>query len=213
MAITDTLRKVPTWGWLLVGGAGLGIGYSFYRDRRNPDGLEGSAGEESLTAGLGEEDYYYGGSQPAPIGVISAPAPYSETGQVGAIGQTAFETLVDAITGIYESVPAIIEAARPDPIEATPLPAAPPPDYSGSPITAPPAPSPAPAPAPTPVQPTSVTILGRRFSGAYRYTEIATPNLRSRDFNVYWHKPHLDERWRRSPDGTWRKIAEGNFGG
>lgn len=202
MAIADTLKKIPTWGWLLVGGASLGVGYSLYRDKRNPDALEGSAGQTDLEAGLGSDDYYYAGSQPSPIGVVSPAAPYDNTGQVGAIGQTAFETLVEAVTGVVETVPALIEAGRGEPPVINVMPAAP------SPAAAPEPPRQGPAPPQT-----SVNILGKHFAGAYRYQEIPTPRLKSRDFNVFWRKPHKDQRWRRNPDGKWTKIAEGNFGG
>lgn len=202
MAIADTLKKVPTWGWLLVGGASLGVGYSLYRDRRNP-ALEGSAGEQSLEAGLDPSLDYYA-NQPAPIGVVSPPAPYDNTGQVGAIGQTAFETLVEAVTGVVETVPALIEAGRGDPVPIN--------------ITLPQTPSPAQSPTPPrsgpPKQgPTSVSILGKRFVGAYRFAEVQTKVPGAREFNVFWHKPHKDERWRHGKSGNWSKITEGNFGG
>lgn len=210
MALMDTIRKVPTWGWLVVGGATLGVGYSAYRDRKTPDALAPPAGEGDLAAGdgLSQGDYFYGGSQPAPIGIVSPPAPYDNAGEVGSIGQTAFETLVEAVTGVVDTVPALIEAARPDPVPITiSLPQAPAPAASPTPIRTT-------APGPVATAPTSVTILGKRFVGAYRYAEIPTPKLASRDFNVFFPKPHHDERWRTwysNGSRHWNKIAEGNW--
>lgn len=205
MPLKATLRKVPTWGWLVVGGAGLGIGYRLYQDRRTGDAQPGSAGEEDL---LATDPGYMVSDTPVPYGVQAPVVVQPEGGasEVGSIGQTAIETVIGGITGVIEGLPAIIEASRPEPIPvqvalpATPAPGSQPVQQPG-PVVA------------TPAQPPSVTILGRRFPGAYRYSEVSTPNMKARDFNVYYHKPHKDERWRRSATGTWSKIAEGNFGG
>lgn len=190
-----TLKKIPPWGWAVGIGGTLGIGYALYRGRRDPTAQEAPAGETDL-AGYTEYDL---ATQPSPGGAYypSQPIIAEPAETVGAVGQTALETVVGGITGIIESLPGIIEASRPpDPVPVTDLPAAPAPQ----PLT----PAPAPAPAPQ-----GVTVLGRRFPNAVRSAEIPTPRLQSRDFNIHFPGGRV-ERWRTWTDKgqrKWRKIA------
>jgi hypothetical protein len=212
------LKRVPTWAWVVGGGGILGIGYAMYRDRRMGVEEGPPAGEESL-AELSEYDL---ATQPSPGGAYypSQPIIAEPAETVGAVGQVALETLAGAFTGLIETLPGLIEAGRaPEPVVVGDMAAAPPPDsgagFTSAPTPGPGAARPRPAPRRTPAPRPSVTILGKKFNGATRFHEIPTPGMpHGRDFNVFYPKPHQDERWRyNTQTRQWRKIASGNWGG
>jgi hypothetical protein len=200
------LKKIPPWGWAIGAGGVLGIGYSLFRSRRDPTAIDAAPAGE---ADLAYEDYTLS-AQPSPGGAYY-PSPgvvdvSAET--VGAVGQTALETVVGGITGVVESLPALIASApTPEPSEWGPegiasiiaaMPQAPAPQ--AAPISAPKKP-------PAAKPPTGVTILGRKFPNATGYTERKNAGI-GRTFDVQF--PGRVERWE-----TWdaevrtRKVKKG----
>lgn len=183
----NILKRIPPWGWAIGAGAVLGIGYTLYKGRREPEVLDAPVGEEALA---GEYDL---ATQPSPGGAYypSTPIIAEPAETVGAVGQTALETVIMGMTGVFESLPGLIEASRPE------LPEVPePPDIN---ITMPSAPAPAPAPiprTPTPTpRPRGVTILGRNFPNALRYKQLPRPG-RGKLFAVdYPNRTEIWETW------------------
>lgn len=208
------LKKVPPWGWAVGAGLTLGIGYTLYKGRREPVASDAPVGEESL-AGTDLTGYDIA-TQPSPGGAYyPAPLGSDVSGEtIGAVGQTALETVTSGITGIVESLPSLI-AAVPQPTPSDPI------DYAGLGeffhAIIPQAPAPAPAPIPTtpkppaaPSQPRGVTILGRTWERAISYKEVIN-DRRGRTFVITW--PHRKEMWdtwipKGSNTRKWVKVWE-----
>jgi hypothetical protein len=208
--IGASIRKIPPPVLLLGGGAILGIGYALYRDRRAPTEEVAAAGEQDL-AELGS---YELATQPTPSGLVYTSAPDSSAETVGAVGQTALETLgiisttaletvTQGITGVVETlfggVPAILSAAQPAaPPQITVMPAAPAPGAAAGPVSGG---SGGGGACP------GCNTAGRHWTNCKAAHEIPTPNLKSRDWNIYTCTGPSPVRWRRYPDGSWHKIA------
>jgi hypothetical protein len=193
------LKKIPPWGWAIGAGATLGIGWRLYKGRREPEALDAPVGEASLDPGTAGYDL---ATQPSPGGAYY-PAPIGEdiSGEtIGAVGQTALETVIGGITGVVESLPTLIasvpQAPPNDPLDyggladlvnaikpAAPIPQAPAP--AAKPITTQPKP-------PTTTKPRGVTILGRTWDRAIGYKEIIN-DRRGRTFVISW--PNRKEMW------------------
>lgn len=207
------VKKVPPWGWAVGAGAVLGIGYSLYKGRRTAEAQPPPVGEDSL-AGTDLTGYDIA-TQPSPGGAYY-PAPLGSdiSGEtIGAVGQTALETLSGGLTGVIETLPSLI-AAVPQPIPAEGI------DYAGLGefihAIIPQAPAPAAAPIPTtptpstPTKPRGVTILGRTWERAIGYKEVVN-DRRGRTFVISW--PNRKEMWdtwipKGSNTRKWVKVWE-----
>lgn len=231
MALTETLKKVPVPVWLGLGGAAIGIGWSYAKNKgqeeATPLPATGTEPIDAYTSDYSQYGYDSTGSVP-PIYA----APSGDSGEtVGAVGQTALETLGDAFGSLSDFVtanapppldlPALITALR-EPYTGIPQGAAP------TPVAVNPAPKPATVASPTKppgyhsggrVHNTSGTV-SRTFSGASGWIEIPTPDNRFSDFHVAFPN-HVLQRWRGwgrgshvpvSKRGDWDKIWEGRWG-
>lgn len=199
------LKKVPPWGWAIGAGGVLGLGYTLYRNRRTATAIDGApAGEADLAAdGV---DYQFA-AQPSPGGAYYPAAGVSDVSAetVGAVGQTAVESVIGGITGVVETIPALLAAVPqsewgPEGVASliAAMPQAPAPQ--AVPISTPAAP-------PAAKPPTGVTILGRTFPNALSYKELSNPGI-GRTFDVKFHG--RTERWE-----TWdaeRRPVGGTFG-
>lgn len=203
------LKKIPPWGWAIGAGGALGLGYTLFRSRRDATAIDAAgAGEADLAA---TSDDYTLAAQPSPGGAFypSNPIIAEPAETVGAVGQTALETVVGGITGIVESVPALLAAVPvAEPNEWGPegiasilaaMPQAPAPQ--AAPITAPKKP-------PATKPPTGVTILGRKFPNATGYTERANKGV-GRTFDVQFSG--RVERWE-TWDAEWVKPTKSKKG-
>lgn len=203
------LKKVPTWGWLVLGGSALGLGYALYRDRHSAAPSDVPPGEDAIDPALLS-------SQPSPAGFVSNAAGPVDSGEtVGAVGQTALETSVAAITGLFDALPGIITSFR-DPVFPQSLPQTPAPGSAGGSSGAAPAPPKAPGAPHVGPGVTYHTAGGKHnkfFPQAYRLA-AASKSGHNHDFNVFYYKPHKDERWRYNDSShRYSLVATGNWGG
>lgn len=134
--IKDIIKKVPTPVWLAIGGVTIGLAYAAWRDRNTPDVVEteGNTGESEL--GYAEVDY----GVSSPIIPPSVQPNYPDSGEtVGAVGQTALETLLAGQQSMFDTLLGWIENQQPAPLPASgPPPPASPAEPPGTPQQTPP---------------------------------------------------------------------------
>lgn len=196
-------------------GAVIAAGFVLYKRATSTPPGDTVEGPDMADTGVGSVPAEQLAGVPSPVYVqpsVPLPEP-AET--VGAIGQTALETLVGLIG-------TVIDPARTQPqvdvgAEIGEI-------ISHLPLTPPPAPAPIQANVPTaaPTRPpgynTGNTVAGKTFSGAVGWKEIPTPDARFNDYHIAF-RDHRLERWRkhlRNHDGqragTWDRIWSGTWG-
>jgi hypothetical protein len=220
--VGNPLKRLPTPVKLVLVGGTLGLGYSLYKSRNASMVAavdQGSGGDTSTASdiggGGGGGDYSY---QSVPAGgTTQVPVAGPDSGEtVGAVGQTALETVGNIATGFQSSLTEIV-TSRPDP---------PPPDWEGLAAFFSAAQPPA-QPAPTARQVTntstqatnaptkhvdSVTILNHKFNGGVSYRELqGTKDHRS--FLIEFQNGH-HEGWYyyttktgKHKAGEWQKVS------
>ena len=204
------LKKAPPVVWLGAGGVAIGLTYAVLRDRNTPP-----VTEVPLSAEPGPQQYESLGVPAAPLGYVQGPIVSEPAETVGAVGQTALETLAEMYGTLIPLLIASIErqAAQPPP--------APQPIPGGGP---PPPPAPAPPPNPVPPKPSlppgynagptiTETSPKKTFPGAIGWARIASGGAGS----AHWIDYHVRytnklQRWRYRPNVSpkrWDKIWEG----
>lgn len=199
MALTDTIKKIPTPVWLGLGGAAVGLGVVALKGRQEPAPEVPPVGEGDalLTDEYGLEPY-----SPTAVGPVYAAPSVEPAETVGAVGQTGLETIGDFFTGFIEGLPELIGSIR-EPYDGVPQ-SQPPQVIIQQPVTPGPSPAPSPAPGPAPHaanKPASYAsgppphARGSVSNGATGHKEITTPDTRFRDFHVSYGN-HTLKRWR-----------------
>lgn len=206
------IPKLSTPVKLGLAGAVLGLGYAFIRDRK----AKQTADTTAPTTADGTDPYANSTQDPNayavtdaagfPVGYVSSGAAPIDSGQtVGAVGQTALDTVVGLIPGL-------VSALAPGGINPTvTLPASAPPPPATASAGAPGAkPSPAGKVRPTGYHPMPIhTKKGaKNFPGAVGFASVSRAKG-VETFHVAFKDHHLEDwhyDYQGKGEGTWRKV-------